>query len=71
MKYLDPKAVLTFLEDSKQEGRAEGLAEGIAEGRSQRNQEIARTLLKMGMLPNKIAEATGLSLEAVQAMTFH
>jgi predicted transposase/invertase (TIGR01784 family) len=45
-------------------GRAEGLAEGLAEGKK----ETARNLKEMGMDPEIISKATGLSLAELEAM---
>jgi predicted transposase/invertase (TIGR01784 family) len=49
--------------EGKAEGRAEGKAEGKAEGRTEEKLETARRLRKMGLSPEQIAEATGLSPE--------
>ena len=38
---------------------------GKEEGREERNFEIARNLMQMGLSPKQIKEATGLSLEEV------
>ena len=45
-------------------GRAEGLAEGLAEGKK----ETARNLKEMGVDPEIISKATGLSLAELEAM---
>ena len=45
-------------------GRAEGRAEGEARGRA----DTARNLLRMGLAPSQIAEATGLSLDEIEAL---
>lgn len=46
------------------EARSEGIAEGEAKGRA----EAARNLLRMGLEVSKIAEATGLSFEEIEAL---
>ena len=50
--------------DGLEQGRAEGEARGRAEGRV----ETARNLLRMGLAPSQIAEATGLSLDEIEAL---
>ncbi len=52
--------------EGRAEGCAEGRAEGDAEGRAQERMEIARLLIKQELPPRQIAQATGLSLEAIQ-----
>lgn len=49
---------------AKLEGRLEGRQEGISE----RNTEIARNLIKLGMPPNQITAATGLSAEDIEKL---
>ena len=46
--------------DGKEEGHQEGLAEG--------HRETAANLKKLGVSPDIIAEATGLSLEEIEAL---
>lgn len=41
---------------------------GIAKGRKDRNVEIARSLLKQGVSPDQISEATGLSLQDLKTI---
>lgn len=50
------------------EGREKGLAEGRAEGQTSKAKEIAGRLLAMGLPPEQIAEATGLSLEEIETL---
>ena len=57
------------------EGRAEGLAEGRAEGRAEVEQgrmeerlSTARNLKNLGIAPDTIAQATGLSLEEIEKL---
>ena len=47
------------------EGEAKGRAEGEARGRA----DTARNLLRMGIAPSQISEATGLSLEEIEALS--
>ncbi len=49
------------LAEGQAKGRAEGLAEGQAKGRAEALLETARNLKTMGMSPEEIARATGLS----------
>ena len=53
---------------AKLEGRQEGRLEGRQEGISERNTEIARNLIKLGMPPNQITAATGLSAEDIEKL---
>ncbi len=55
----------TALGSAHDEGYAEGLAEGEAKGRL----ETARNLLKMGVSPNLIAQATGLKPEQIDRLS--
>ena len=50
------------------EGRAEGLAEGREEGLAEGRLSTARNLKKMGVAPDTIARATGLSLEEIEKL---
>ncbi|AXE10722.1 TPA: hypothetical protein H2V79_004629 [Salmonella enterica] len=45
----------------REEGRKEGLQEGLQEGAAEKAQTIARQLRNMGMTPEQIEQATGLS----------
>ncbi|EAA1888989.1 hypothetical protein GRT64_004318 [Salmonella enterica] len=45
----------------REEGRKEGLQEGRQEGAAEKAQTIARQLRNMGMTPEQIEQATGLS----------
>ena len=49
-------------------GRTEGIQLGRTEGIQLGRTETARNLLRMGLGLTKIAEATGLSLEEIQAL---
>ena len=49
-------------------GRAEGEARGRAEGEARGRADTARNLLRMGLAPSQIAEATGLSLDEIEAL---
>ena len=49
---------------AKAEGKAEGLAEGEAKGKA----EMAKALKKLGIHVDKIAKASGLSLEEIAAL---
>ena len=49
-------------------GRAEGKSLGLAEGSRQKALETAKTLLQFGLSVQKIAQATGLTKEDVEAL---
>ena len=49
-------------------GREEGIEVGIGKGREETTRSFVANLLKMGMTPEFIAEATGLPLDAVDRM---
>ena len=51
------------------EGKAKGRAEGRAEGEAKGKADTARNLLQMGFDAAQIAQATGLSLEEVEAIS--
>ena len=64
-KWLDGK------EEGHQEGLAEGREEGLAEGLAEMDKERRRSAAqfkKLGVSPDIIAEATGLSLEEIEAL---
>lgn len=52
---------MTIAERLEQKGRNEGLQEGRQEGAAEKAQAIARQLRNMGMTPEQIEQATGLS----------
>ena len=47
------------------EGEARGLAKGLAEGEAKGRAEVAKELKVLGLHPEQIAKATGLSLETI------
>ena len=51
------------------EGEAKGRAEGEAEGEAKGKADTARNLLRMGITPSQISEATGLSLEEIEVLS--
>ncbi|EAA8321020.1 Rpn family recombination-promoting nuclease/putative transposase [Salmonella enterica subsp. enterica] len=53
--------LMTIAERLEQKGRKEGLQEGRQEGAAEKAQAIARQLRNMGMTPEQIEQATGLS----------
>ena len=55
-------------EEGWAEGREEGIEEGLAQGLSQGRIETAKNLLTKDIVPNIIAECTGLSLDQVLAL---
>ena len=56
------------LAEGKAEGIAEGRAEGITEGKFEGKTETARNLKRLGVPVTTIAEATGLTVEEVEAL---
>ena len=50
------------------EGKAEGVAEGRVEGKAEGKTETARNLKRLGVPVATIAEATGLTVEEVEAL---
>ena len=64
---------ITSMEYNKEKGREEGLQEGeqigIAKGEQMKAKKMAQKLLQMGMiLPQQVAEVTGLPLEEIEKM---
>ena len=55
-------------ENSFKWARADGLEQGRAEGEARGRADTARNLLRMGLAPSQIAEATGLSLDEIEAL---
>ncbi|TKI05789.1 transposase [Martelella alba] len=49
--------------------RQQGMQQGMQQGRHERNQEIARDLLSMGIDRQKIKDATGLSELELKALS--
>ena len=49
--------------------RRAAMAEGEARGRAEGRADTARNLLRMGIAPSQISEATGLSLEVIEALS--
>ena len=53
---------------ARQDGIKVGLAEGEARGLAKGRADIARNMKDMGLSPEQIAQATGLSLEAISEL---
>ena len=65
----DIKNQMAFAHDKgKSEGREEGRKEGREEGKIEALHNTARNLLKIGMSPDNVSEATGLSVEEIKAL---
>ena len=64
--YRDRLAVMEF---ERQKGLAEGLEKGmqkgLQKGKEEEKKEIARNLKQTGIAPEIIAQATGLTIEAI------
>jgi predicted transposase/invertase (TIGR01784 family) len=56
------------LAEGEAKGKAEGLAEGEAKGKAKRQAEIARNLKQLGVDPETIAQATGLSITEIEKL---
>lgn len=54
--------------EGRAEGRAEGIAEGREEGESKAKLTMAQNLKSMGMDNEFIMQATGLSIEEIEAL---
>ena len=54
--------------EGEAKGRAEGEAKGKAEGEAKARADTARNLLRMGLELSQISEATGLSLDEIEAL---
>ena len=54
--------------ECRQDGYEEGLHTGREEGAYQKALETARNLLAMGLVPEQVAQGTGLSLEVIQKL---
>ena len=54
--------------EGREEGIEEGLAQGLSQGLSQGRIETAKNLLTKDIVPDIIAECTGLSLDQVLAL---
>ena len=57
--------------DALEEGRKEGIAIGEQRGREEKALETARNMLADGLIPEKIAQYTGLSLADVEQLAAH
>ena len=67
-RYVAAEARSEGIAEGEAKGRAEGEAKGRAEGEAKGRAEAARNLLRMGLEVSKIAEATGLSFEEIEAL---
>ena len=54
--------------EGEAKGIEKGIEKGIAQGIDMRNREIARNMKSLGMLPDVIAAATGLSREEIETL---
>lgn len=61
-------AIETGLEQGLEKGIKQGIEQGIEQGAKQRNIEIAKNLISMGLSSNQIFEATGLSYEQIEQL---
>mgnify|MGYP001040701901 CR=1 FL=1 len=67
--YRDRLAVTAYAEETgRAKGLAEGLAKGLEKGLEKGKQEVACKLKQMGLPPETIAQATGLTLEEIEGL---
>ncbi|MDR1776895.1 MAG: hypothetical protein LBR31_03580 [Desulfovibrio sp.] len=57
--------VAQWEEEFKRQGREEGMQQGMQQGRADASRDFARRLLNDGMSPERVAELSGLALDAV------
>ena len=65
---MNERDILTEKKYAKEEGHAEGLQEGLAKGREEGFKEVALNLKKAGADITMISQATGLSIEQIDAL---
>ena len=53
---------------ARNEGRAKGYAEGYAEGRAEEKLDNARNAKRLGLSPDVISRALGLSIDEIDAL---
>ena len=53
---------------ARNEGRAKGYAEGYAEGRAEEKLNNARNAKRLGLSPDVISRALGLSIDEIDAL---
>ena len=53
---------------ARNEGRAKGYAEGYAEGRAEEKLDNARNAKRLGLSPDVISRALGLSIDELDAL---
>lgn len=64
----EQKGIQKGMQEGMQKGIQKGIQEGIQKGISERNIEIAKNLVKLGMPLQQIATATGLTKEEVEKL---
>ena len=60
------KAMEEWAEELREEGKSAGIKEGMKEGMKEGKVEVARSLKQMGLSVEKIAIATGLSIDDIE-----
>lgn len=68
LAYARKEAITEGRAEGLAKGRAEGRAEGLAEGRAEANRQTARRMIELGMNPELISTATGLSIEEIGSL---
>ena len=71
LEYVEENKDVWFAEGEakgRAEGRAEGKAEGRAEGKVEGRADVAYKLVQLGIPLKQISEATGFSIEEIQAL---
>jgi predicted transposase/invertase (TIGR01784 family) len=61
-------SISIYAKQREDKGRTEGFTEGIAKGRAEEKKEVACNLLKIGIDPSAISQATGLSEEEILSL---
>ena len=56
------------MEEGRAKGMEEGRAKGMEEGRAEGRADVARNLKLMGLSTSAIAQATGLTPEAIEQL---
>ena len=68
-EYETSKMAYRDIKNSVDTAKREGLAEGIEIGMNQKDQDIAKNMLAMGLSAEQVAKATQLSLEIIKNLS--
>jgi predicted transposase YdaD len=67
-KGVEERGIAKGLEQGRMEGRIEGISQGLEQGRMEEKYDIAKNLKQQGVDLSLIQNATGLSLDELQAL---